>query len=161
MLRSLATAALAATALGLTAATPAASAPVPAKDETKVLDWLAVKQSDTKPFGPLLHAGADWTVFGHLHENDKGKPGKKIGDVTAQCTAVKVDRKGYVTQCQRVLRTDDGSITLTDTIDRYGRGPHGGDSVITGGSGAYEDAEGKAEVALHGHHAFFKLTLED
>lgn len=157
MLRSVATA-LAAAALAFTAASPAA--PAPAEAPT-VLDWLAEKQSDTKPFGPLLREGSAWSVFSHLYENDNGKPGKKIGDATSLCTAVKVERAGYVTQCQRVLRTDDGSISLTDTIDRYGPGPHGTESAITGGSGAYEDAEGKAEVVLHGERATFRITLED
>ncbi|MET9800671.1 hypothetical protein [Streptomyces sp. NPDC006368] len=160
MLRSVATAVPAAGALTLTGVAPAASAPVP-KGEATVLDWPAVKQSDTKPFAPLLREGADWSVFSHPQRNDRGKPGRKIGDATARCTAVNVTRAGYVTQCERVLRTDDGTITLVDTIDRYGSGPHGADAAITGGSGAYEDAEGKAELVLYGDYATFKLTLED
>ncbi|MER7110602.1 hypothetical protein [Streptomyces sp. NPDC000229] len=155
-----ASAMLATTALTFTA--EAAPKPTPKdapKDSVKVLDWLAVKQSDGKP--ERLRVGADWTVHSHLYTNKKGKPGKKIGDASAHCSAVDVTRHGYVALCHRVLRTDDGSISLSDSIDRFGRLPHGGRSAITGGTGKYADAEGEAELTLHGDIARYVIKLDD
>ncbi|GAA2475751.1 hypothetical protein [Streptomyces gobitricini] len=154
------TAVLATTALTFTAV--AAPKPTPKdapKDSVKVLDWLAVKQSDGKP--ERVRVGADWTVHSHLYTNKKGKPGKKIGDASAHCSAVDVTRHGYVALCHRVLRTDDGSISLSDTIDRFGRHPHGGRSAVTGGTGKYVEAEGQAELTFHGDIARYRILLDD
>ncbi|MDN3296316.1 hypothetical protein QWM81_20055 [Streptomyces ficellus] len=150
--------------LTLTATAHAAPVPTPkdtkeTKEQVKVLNWLGVKQTDTKP--ERVRVGADWTVYGHLFEDRKGRPGKKIGDATAHCSAVDVRRHGIVTLCQRVLRTDAGSITLTDTLDRFGRPPHGGKSAITGGTGAYADAEGQATIVLYGSHVTYRIALDD
>lgn len=149
-----ATAMLATTALTFTAE----AAPKP-KDTVKVLDWIAVKQSDTKP--RPVRVGADWTVHSHLYTNRKGRPGKKIGDASAHCSAVDLTRHGYVALCHRVLRTDDGSISLSDTIDRFGRHPHGGLSAVTGGTGKYVEAEGQAQITFHGDIARFRIKLDD
>ncbi|MFF8292541.1 hypothetical protein ACF068_25365 [Streptomyces sp. NPDC016309] len=155
-----ATVVLAATALAPTAG--AAPRPTPKdtpKDSVKVLDWLAVKQSDSRP--ERVRVGADWTVHAHLYTNRKGKPGKKIGDASAHCSAVDLTRHGYVALCHRVLRTDGGSISLSDTIDRFPHRRHGGLSAVTGGTGTYVEAEGQAEVTFDGDVARFLIKLDD
>ncbi|WP_434588470.1 hypothetical protein [Streptomyces sp. A5-4] len=129
------------------------------KDKVTTLNWVAHTHSDTKPHS--VRAGSDWTVYSHLFENKKGDAGKKIGDATAQCSAVDVTPHGYVAQCQRVLRTDRGSITLSDTIDYFGHGPHGGASAVTGGTGTYEAAEGQAKITAHRGHAELRISLDD
>ncbi|MGI5483060.1 hypothetical protein [Streptomyces lavendofoliae] len=152
-----ATAVLATGALTVTA--DAAPKPTP-KDTVTVLDWLAVKRSDTRP--ERLRVGADWTTHGHLYTNTKGKPGKKIGDISSRCSVADLTRQGYVALCHRVLRTDDGSISLSDSIDRGGRLPHGGHSAVTGGTGKYNDAEGEAEITfVAADLARFRIVLDD
>ncbi|MGW0536836.1 hypothetical protein [Streptomyces sp. NPDC003032] len=155
-----ASAVLAGTAL--TCAAEAAPRPEPkesSKESVQVLDWLAVKQSDSRPDHP--HVGVDWTVHSHLYTNHHGRPGKKIGDASAQCSVVDVRRHGYVAMCQRVLRTDKGGISLSDTIDHVGPAPHGGLSKVTGGTGKYREAEGQAEVTTHGDLTRFRILLDD
>ncbi|WP_274564655.1 hypothetical protein [Streptomyces spiramyceticus] len=81
----------------------AVPAPPPApKDDAIVLDWLALTQSDTRP--DQVQISSDWHVYAHLYENKSGKPGKKIGDASARCSAVDTTPQGVVTLCQRVLR---------------------------------------------------------
>ncbi|OKK08183.1 hypothetical protein AMK26_03955 [Streptomyces sp. CB03234] len=156
-----ASAMLATTALTFTA--DAAPKPTPKdapKDSVKVLDWLADKQSDTKP--DRLRVGSEWTAHAHLYTHKKGRPGKKIGDASSRCSVVDLTRHGYVALCHRVLRTDDGSISLSDSIDRFGRYPHGGRSAVTGGTGKYVDAEGEAEITfIDGDLARFRILLDD
>ncbi|MDJ0461732.1 hypothetical protein [Streptomyces sp. H27-C3] len=154
----------AATALAATGAFALTAQAAPAaedksKDKVTVLNWVAHKHSDTKPRS--VRAGSDWTVYSHLFENKKGGAGKKIGDATAQCGAVDVTPHGHVAQCHRVLRTDRGSITLSDTIDYFGHGPHGGASAVTGGTGKYEAAEGQAKITFHRDHAELRISLDD
>lgn len=151
----------AAAVLATTALTPTAEAapgPTP-KDSVKVLDWLADKRTDNKP--ERLRVGTDWTTHAHLYTNKKGRFGKKIGDVSSRCTVADKNRHGYVALCHRVLRTDDGSISLSDSLDRFGPLPHGGRSAVTGGTGKYADAEGEAEITLYGPVARFLVTLDD
>ncbi|OII64831.1 hypothetical protein BJP40_19260 [Streptomyces sp. CC53] len=78
-----------------------------------VLDWAVTLKRGTKPL--FVHDGDTWSLYGHLHERteDRG-PGTKIGDMTARCTAVLVHARGHVRQCERVLRTDTGHLSLTD-----------------------------------------------
>ncbi|MFG3493856.1 hypothetical protein [Streptomyces sp. NPDC047928] len=140
------------------AASVPAAAPKP-KEETKVLDWLATLESTTRP--DRVRQGDDWSVYTHLYEHTDGKRGKKIGDGTAHCVAVLVTREGAVVQCERVLRTDAGHLSLSDTMDRFGRGPHTAPSAVTGGTGDYADAEGEARIVLHDRHATFRITLDD
>ncbi|MEE1753240.1 hypothetical protein [Streptomyces sp. SP18CS02] len=154
-----------------TPATPPAKTPAPGrtpagltvrpapKDTVTVLDWLATIRSGTRP--DRVRTGADWTVFGHLYENEKGAPGKRIGDTTAHCAAVEVTPRGALTQCQRVLRTDGGTLTLGDAADRFGPAPHGVTSAITGGTGVYKDAEGEVEIVEYEDRVTFRVTLED
>ncbi|GAA2432031.1 hypothetical protein [Streptomyces lavendulocolor] len=150
------TAMLATTALTSTAG--AAPGPTP-KDTPKVLDWLADKRTDNKPERPGV--GSDWTTHAHLYTNKKGRFGKKIGDVSSHCTVAELNRHGYVALCHRVLRTDGGSISLSDSLDRHGPLPHGGRSAVTGGTGSYADAEGEAEITLYGPVARFRILLDD
>ncbi|MFD5266252.1 hypothetical protein [Streptomyces sp. NPDC058335] len=157
---TVASATLAGTVLAFTA--QAAPLPVPEdtpKKSATVLDWLAVEQSDRRP--EYVRVGADWTVHSHLYTNDKGRPGKKIGDASAHCSAVDVTPHGYVALCHRVLRTDDGSISLSDAIDRFGPLPHGGLSAVTGGTGKYVEAEGEAEIVMRGDIARIRVMLDD
>ncbi|MGA5419044.1 hypothetical protein [Streptomyces lavendulocolor] len=154
------TAMLATTALTSTAG--AAPGPTPKdtpKDTVKVLDWLADKRTDNKP--ERLRVGSDWTTHAHLYTNKKGRFGKKIGDVSSHCTVAELNRHGYVALCHRVLRTDGGSISLSDSLDRHGPLPHGGRSAVTGGTGSYADAEGEAEITLYGPVARFRILLDD
>ncbi|MFG3505817.1 hypothetical protein ACGF5F_09900 [Streptomyces sp. NPDC047821] len=143
----------------LTSAAGAAPKPAP-KDSVKVLDWLAVQQNSSKPEHPRV--GTDWTSHGHLYTHKKGRLGKKIGDISSHCSIADRNRHGYVALCHRVLRTDHGSISLSDAIDRSGRHPHGGRSAVTGGTGAYADAEGQAEITFFGKgRARFLIKLDD
>ncbi|MET9515594.1 hypothetical protein [Streptomyces sp. NPDC002994] len=157
------TAAMAMTATGVLAftaqAAPAHRADAKADSKAKVLNWLAHKHSDT--MGSSLRKGADWTSYAYLYEFKKGKPGKKIGDATAHCSAVEVTPYAVVAQCQSVLRTDDGSITLSGTVDHRRSGSYGGDAAITGGTGKYTDAEGQAEAVFYGDYAKLRITLDD
>ncbi|MEV8308791.1 hypothetical protein AB0P36_15930 [Streptomyces flavidovirens] len=155
------TAAMAMTVTGALAFTAqAAPVPVPkAESKAKVLNWLAHKHSDTMP--RVLSKGSDWTSYAYLYDLKKGKPGKKIGDATAHCSAVEVTPHSVVAQCQSVLRTDDGSITLSGTIDHRRSGTYGGDAAITGGTGKYEDAEGQVEAVFHGDYAKLRVKLDD
>ncbi|MEU7646858.1 hypothetical protein [Streptomyces huasconensis] len=153
-----ASAMLAGTALAGTAE----AAPKPeAKDkkDVKVLDWLAVKQSDSRP--KHARVGVDWTIHSHLYTNRKGHPGKKIGDASSHCSVVDVNHRGYVALCHRVLRTDKGGISLSDTIDHYGPHPHGGYSKVTGGTGKYREAEGQAEITMRHDIARYRIMLDD
>lgn len=157
---TVASAMLAGSALAFTA--QAAPRPTPGstpKKDATVLDWLAVRHSDSRP--EHVHVGADWTVHSYLYTNDKGRPGKKIGDASARCSAVDVTPRGHVALCHRVLRTDDGSISLSDAIDRFGPLPHGGLSAVTGGTGKYVEAEGEAEIVMRGDIARFRVLLDD
>lgn len=136
------------------------AAPSPrGEDKVKVLDWLAVEQSNSKPHD--VRIGDDWTVHAHLHSFREHRRGKKIGDASAHCSAVDVTPHGYTALCQRVLRTDAGSISLSDSIDRSGPHSDGGLSQITGGTGKYVDAEGQAEVTMHGDATRFRISLDD
>ncbi|OEJ62107.1 hypothetical protein BGM19_32845 [Streptomyces agglomeratus] len=153
------TAAMAMTVTGALAL-PAHAAPAPkAESKAKVLNWLAHKHSDSLPRS--LRKGSDWTSYAYLYDFKKGKPGKKIGDATAHCSAVEVTPHSVVAQCQSVLRTDGGSITVSGTIDHHSSGPYGGDAAITGGTGKYEDAEGQVEAVFHGDYAKLRVTLDD
>ncbi|MFV0130154.1 hypothetical protein ACLGI4_21020 [Streptomyces sp. HMX112] len=154
-----ATAMLATTALTVTAAAAPGPVPKETKETARVLSWLTVKKTDTRP--KQVRVGADWTIHSHLYTNIKGKPGKKIGDAFSHCGAVEVRNDGHVALCHRVLRTDDGSISLTDAIDRVGKLPHGGKSAITGGTGKYAGAEGQADITLQGDIALYVIRLED
>ncbi|MGX1885176.1 allene oxide cyclase barrel-like domain-containing protein [Streptomyces sp. NPDC055287] len=155
------TAAVAMTVTGTLAfTTPAAAVPAPkAESKPKVLNWLAHKHSDSMPRS--LRKGADWTSYAYLYDFMKDKPGKKIGDATAHCSAVEVTPYSVVAQCQSVLRTDHGSITLSGTVDHRRSGTYGGDAAITGGTGKYEDAEGQVEAVFHGDYAKLRVSLDD
>ncbi|MBT2489581.1 hypothetical protein J7E96_13845 [Streptomyces sp. ISL-96] len=163
------TAAMAMAATGVLAFTAqAAAAPLPRAEsktdskedsKAKVLNWLAHKHSDT--MARSLRKGDDWTSYAYLYEFKKGKPGKKIGDATAHCSAVEVTPHAVVAQCQSVLRTDHGSITLSGTADHRRSGTYGGDAAITGGTGKYTDAEGQAEAVFYGDYAKLRITLDD
>ncbi|MGW7196122.1 hypothetical protein [Streptomyces chryseus] len=153
------TAAMAMTVTGAFALT-AQAAPAPkAESKAKVLNWLAHKHSDSMP--RKLRKGGDWTSYAYLYDIKKGKVGKKIGDATAHCSAVEVTPHSVVAQCQSVLRTDHGSITVSGTVDHRGHGPYGGDAAITGGTGKYEDAEGQVEAVFHGDYAKLRISLDD
>jgi hypothetical protein len=157
------TTAMAMTATGVLAFT-AHAAPVPeaeskADSKVKVLNWLAHKHSDT--MASSLRKGADWMSYAYLYEFKKGKAGKKIGDATAHCSAVEVTPDAVVAQCQSVLRTDHGSITLSGTVDHRRACSYGGDAAITGGTGKYADAEGQAEAVFYGDYAKLRITLDD
>ncbi|GAA4921916.1 hypothetical protein ACFPM3_02050 [Streptomyces coeruleoprunus] len=145
----------------LTAPVTAHAAPRP-QEEARTLDWVAVPTEDSAFAAGLVHPGAAWTVYAHLHENDGGRPGKRIGDATARCNVVKVNQHGHVTQCERVLRTEAGHLTLADMMDHHhGSGPHSAPAAVTGGTGAYADAEGEATVAEHDGHTTFRIVLDD
>ncbi|WP_228977333.1 hypothetical protein [Streptomyces sp. DH12] len=157
--RALAAPLMAAALLTAPVTATAHAAPKP-KEATRTIEWVAVLKSHTKP--ARLREGADWTVYAHLHLKARdGRPGKKIGDTTAHCAAILVNQRGHVTQCSRVLRTDAGHLSLTETMDRYGKGPHTAPAAVTGGTGAYADAEGEATVVLHGDIATFRIVLDD
>ncbi|MGW0564065.1 hypothetical protein ACWDZ4_26540 [Streptomyces sp. NPDC003016] len=155
------TAAMAVAATGALAFT-AQAAPTPLPEtaaKAKVLNWLAHKHSDTIPRS--VREGADWTVYAHLYEFKTGKPGKKIGDATTHCSAVEATPQGVVAQCQSVLRTDQGSITMSGSMDVFGPGPYGGDAAVTGGTGTYAEAEGQAEVVIDDDYAKLRISLDD
>ncbi|MGW7054310.1 hypothetical protein [Streptomyces sp. NPDC054887] len=153
------TAALAVTATGAFSLTAQAAPASKAESKAKVLNWLAHKHSDSMP--RKLHKGSDWTSYAYLYDIKKGKPGKKIGDATSHCSAVEVTPHSVVAQCQGVMRTDGGSITVSGTVDHQGPGPYGGDAAITGGTGKYEDAEGQVEAVFYGDYAKLRVTLDD
>ncbi|OII68992.1 MULTISPECIES: hypothetical protein [unclassified Streptomyces] len=157
--RHLTAAAALAAALLVSPTTARAAAPEP-EPGSMVLDWVVTLKSGTKPL--FVHDGDTWSLYGHLHERteDRG-PGTKIGDMTARCTAVLVHARGHVRQCERVLRTDAGHLSLTDAMDVEGTGPHGAPGAVTGGTGVYADAEGEARITEHGGTAGFRITLDD
>ncbi|MEU1133335.1 hypothetical protein ABZ383_26360 [Streptomyces sp. NPDC005900] len=145
---------------GTALTTSAQAAPVAKpKEKVKVLDWLSVKQSDTRPHH--LRVGTDWVIHSHLYTNRKGHLGKKIGDASSHCSVVATDHRGYASLCHRVLRTDDGGISLSDTIDHSGPTPYSGLSAVTGGTGKYREAEGQAEITLHPGVTRYRIMLDD
>ncbi len=157
--RHLTAAAALAAALLISPATARAAAAEP-EAESPVLDWVVTLKSGTRPL--FVHQGDTWSLYGHLHERtaDRG-PGAKIGDMTARCTAVLVHARGHVQQCERVLRTDAGHLSLSDAMDVEGPGPHGAPAAVTGGTGAHADAEGEARITARGGTIEFRITLDD
>ncbi|MEU3185564.1 hypothetical protein ABZ707_15370 [Streptomyces sp. NPDC006923] len=148
------------TAMTAAVVTYAGAAPAPERASAKAattLNWIGVKKVDTEPRS--ARAGASWTTFLELREDSRGRPGKVIGDGSARCGTVRVTSNGSTTQCQRVLRTSKGFIALSAMIDRFGRGPYKGASVVVGGTGSYAGAQGEAEIVLDGKQVRFRIHL--
>ncbi|KIF69207.1 hypothetical protein HY68_12410 [Streptomyces sp. AcH 505] len=139
---------------------PRSAAPADHDDDTTVLSWVAEKQADTEPRHPEV--GDSWVTYLQLREGSaKGGNRPVIGDGSAKCSAVAVTDRGIITQCQRVLRTDRGTIALSAMIDRFGAGPYTGPSAVVGGTGAYAGAEGQATITLDGPVVRFRIELDD
>ncbi|MFG2894365.1 hypothetical protein [Streptomyces sp. NPDC048248] len=152
-----------AAALGVGAFTFAPpSGPAHARPEsrnTKKVEWIAVKKVHTQPQHP--RAGDNWTLYFDLHQSRNGKPGRTVGDGSAQCSAVQVTPQGAIAQCQYVLRSDHGTLALTSLMDRFGPGPHTAGAPVRGGTRAYAEAEGDAVVTMHHERITFRVRLDD
>jgi hypothetical protein len=142
-------AALAATAFTLT--------PEQTTTKPKTLSWIGIEQHDTQPKHPRV--GDSWTVYLHLHDNHNGKPGNKIGEGSARCSAAHVRHDGALVQCQALLRTDAGALALSAAMDRFGKGPFTGVSAVTGGTGSYREARGEAEITRSETTVIFKISV--
>lgn len=139
---------------------PRSAAPADHDDDTTVLSWVARKQADTEPRHPEV--GDSWVTYLQLRQaSGGGRAGAVVGDGSARCSAVSVTDRGIITQCQRVLRTDGGTIALSAMIDRFGAGPYTGPSAVVGGTGAYAGAEGQATITLDGPLVRFRIELDD
>jgi hypothetical protein len=149
-----AAAAVAAAVTGLAGASPAAERPA----GRAPVEWVAVKTADTQP--RKLTPGASWVTYLDLHQSVGGRAGRGIGDASAACAVVEVTRKGAITQCQRMLRTDGGSLALSALTDRFGAGPYTGDAAIVGGTGDFAGATGESRITLDGKLVRFTLHLD-
>ncbi|MFH8569478.1 hypothetical protein [Streptomyces sp. NPDC017993] len=138
------------------------SGPANAKPESKSkkkTEWIAVKKAHTQP--QHLQPGDNWTIYLDLRKNDNGKPGRIVGDGSAQCSAVDVRPQGAIVQCQYVLRNDHGTLALTSLMDRFGPGPHSAGASVNGGTRAYAEAEGDAVVTMHDERVTLRVRLGD
>lgn len=138
------------------------SDPAHAKPESrgkKKVEWIAIKKVHTQPQHPRV--GDNWTMYFDLHQSRNGKPGRTVGDGSAQCSAVQVTPQGAIAQCQYVLRNDRGTLALTSLMDRFGQGTHTAGAPVHGGTRAYAEAEGDAVVSMNHERITFRVRLDD
>ncbi|MFI1252788.1 hypothetical protein ACH4U6_03120 [Streptomyces netropsis] len=154
-----AAASLGAVAFGLTSPHAASAA-----QEDTELRLTTVEKADTRTEYPK--AGDHWVSYFDVHTTETGKDGKesagrRVGDGSDRCDVVLARYEGVVTQCQRVLRTENGTLVLTSMTDRFGRGPHTGTAAVTGGTGAYAKARGEASLTQTDKQGSFRIRLRD
>ncbi|GAA3738634.1 hypothetical protein [Streptomyces tremellae] len=149
---------LAAAAAAVTAvATAGLASWQPAQADTgRRIDVTAVKRADTQPRD--VREGDSWVTYLDVYESGTER---RVGDGSARCSAVLVDGRGMITQCQRVLRMRGGDLALSAMIDRFGPGPYTGDGAVVGGTGAFRDASGQARVTMSGRTVSFRIDLDD
>ncbi|UQI46812.1 hypothetical protein M1P56_21905 [Streptomyces sp. HU2014] len=133
-----------------------------AADGDKELRLTTVRKVDTQP--EHLKTGDSWVTYFDLHTTTVGRDGResagrRVGDASDRCDVVLARYEGVVTQCQRVLRTDGGTLVLTSMSDRFGRGPYPVTAAVTGGTGTYAGAVGEARITLDGDRASYRIQL--
>ncbi|MBT2383993.1 hypothetical protein [Streptomyces sp. ISL-11] len=133
-----------------------------AADGDRELRLTAVQKVGTQPDNP--RTGDSWVTYFDLHTTavdraGKESAGRRVGDASDRCEVVLARYEGVVTQCQRVLRTDDGTLVLTSMTDRFGRGPWVTTAAVTGGTGTYAGATGEARITLDGERASYRVRL--
>lgn len=89
-----------------------------------------------------IRAGDQWYTYHHVYD----ARGKKAGDGSAQCTAVRVTRDSVTTNCLLVLRTDKGKISLAQMEKRGGLRRNLSNAPVIGGTGAFATLRGPAAV---------------
>ncbi|GAA0472480.1 hypothetical protein ABZ951_13665 [Streptomyces sp. NPDC046215] len=133
-----------------------------AADADQELRLTTVQKVSTAPEHPKT--GDTWVTYFDLHstvsdKNGKETTGRRVGDASDRCDVVLARYEGIVTQCQRVLRTDQGTLVLTSMTDRFGRGPYTTTAAVTGGTGSYAGAVGQARITLDDERASYRITL--
>ncbi|MCC3767620.1 hypothetical protein [Streptomyces sp. UNOC14_S4] len=128
----------------------------------KELRLTTVQKADTRPEYP--RTGDHWVTYYDLHTTATGRDGKetkgkRVGDASDRCDVVLARYEGVVTQCERILRTDQGTLVLTSLTDRFGRPPYTTTAAITGGTGTYAGATGEARVTLTDGGASYRIQL--
>ncbi|MGI5195144.1 hypothetical protein ACQEVY_16135 [Streptomyces sp. CA-288835] len=145
----------------------AASATATAQDEDIVrMQFTGYTTNDTAP--RFISAGKSWTTYLDLYTHPKKK---FAGDASSRCTAIEAENSLWAaiggdsfrltTQCSRVLRLKDGTISLHDTITREGKKAITAKTAIVGGTGLYNDAEGEGYITLKGDEVHFDLHVDD
>lgn len=133
-----------------------------AADGDKDLRLTTVQKTGTEPEYP--RAGDHWVSYFDLHttatdRDGKETAGKRVGDASDRCDVVLARYEGIVTQCERVLRTDRGTLVLTSLTNRFGRGPYPTTAAVTGGTGSYAGAKGEARITLTDGGAAYRIQL--
>ncbi|GAA0365938.1 hypothetical protein QZH56_04030 [Streptomyces olivoreticuli] len=133
-----------------------------AADGEKDLRLTTVQKVGTEPEHP--RTGDRWVTYFDLHstttdKDGKERAGKRVGDASDRCDVVLARYEGTVVQCERVLRTDQGTLVLTSLTDRFGRPPYPTTAAVTGGTGTYAGATGEARLTLNGDGASYRIQL--
>lgn len=123
-----------------------------------VVRWVGVKEASTQPKHPRL--GQSWTVYRGLYEEKGDRLGRRVGESSSRCSAVYVTDNGFISQCQGVVRTEDGSLVMGSMQNRFGPGPYRGVSAVTGGTGAYRGVSGEAWITRRENSTLFEIHLE-
>ncbi|MET9323639.1 hypothetical protein ABZX75_26165 [Streptomyces sp. NPDC003038] len=135
------------------------SDPRPAQLDRQVLHWIGVEETSTQT--PTARIGDTWTIYRKLYQAKDGKPGRRIGETSSQCSVVHVTRGGLVSHCHGIAQTKDGSINMGSMQDRSGPGPYTWTAAVLGGTGAYRGATGEARLTRHDKYTVFEISLDD
>ncbi|RDI64159.1 allene oxide cyclase barrel-like domain-containing protein [Nocardia pseudobrasiliensis] len=124
--------------VGLSACGTQTSAASPSQ-QTEILE-LAVENSDQYAISDLPPTGTsvgDLSVYSSWLLED----GRRIGQGGGSCQVIQVDGAKVTNQCVLTARLEQGTLTLQSL---YVTGESPLDMAITGGTGAYQDAQGIA-----------------
>jgi hypothetical protein len=127
------------------------------------VELTGVNRLDTSPAHP--RPGDSWVTQLKLHTEDRTKePGQQLvyaGDGESECSAVKVSDDQVTTQCTRVLRLQQGTLTLSDMFTyRWGERVTGKTAII-GGTGHYHSAYGDGYITLDGRYVRLELNVDE
>ncbi|MGW0364530.1 allene oxide cyclase barrel-like domain-containing protein [Streptomyces sp. NPDC002990] len=141
-------------------ATSAFTSPSPSQParSDKRLHWIGVEETSTQT--PTARVGDIWSVYRTLYEAKDGKPGRRIGESSSQCSVVHVTANELVSHCHGVAQTREGSINIGSMQTRTGPGPHSWTAAVLGGTGAYRGATGEATLTRHDKYTLFDIDLD-
>ncbi|MEU9237207.1 allene oxide cyclase barrel-like domain-containing protein [Streptomyces subrutilus] len=115
---------------------------------------------ETSTQTPTARVGDTWSVYRKLYEAKDGRPGRRIGESSSQCSVVHVTLDGLVSHCHGIAQTNEGSINIGSMQTRSGPGPYTWTAAVLGGTGVYRGASGEATLTRHDKYTLFDIDLD-
>ncbi|WP_371578635.1 hypothetical protein [Streptomyces sp. NBC_01314] len=141
---------------------PAAAAQAEQSDKGNDIEKVVltgVNVVDTTP--EHIRTGDSWVTHLKLYTAKKKGKATYAGDGESECGAVHVVDGEVTTQCTRVLRLKNGTLTLSDMITYRPHEPVTAKTGIIGGTGHYRSAYGDGYITLHGPLTHLELNVDE